>query len=176
MPLYAINELPMVIEAANFDYPGALSGQDRTYNDASSGNSGGDYRPDEDVDLKACSEGGYNITDIQDGEWLTYIVNVPSNGTYDIEIRYASVNANGKIKFNFAVNDVNPEVSVPYGGSNSHGLTDWQSLKVGSGIRLSKGVQAMKVLFSGADNSFELKNIAISINQLDKEIFNMARF
>jgi len=75
------------------------------------------------------SEGGYSITNIEDGEWLTYTVNVPASGTYDINIRYASVNGNGNIKFNFADTDVTSDVTVPFGGANSTGLTDWKDLE-----------------------------------------------
>ncbi|WP_282124799.1 carbohydrate-binding protein, partial [Algibacter mikhailovii] len=135
--------------AENFDYS-PVSGVDRIYHDLSSSNSGGVYRTDESVDITTCSEGGYALTDIQEGEWITYTVNVPSNGTYDIGIRYASTNANGKIKFNFSGLDVTSEVTVPFGGVNSTGLTDWKDLKVGTAIPLEKGVQAMKVLFSGS--------------------------
>lgn len=162
LPLYKMNELPMTIEAENYDYF-VLDGQDRTYNDVSSSNEGGEYRTDEGVDLKVCSEGGYNITNIEDGEWVTYTVHVPTNGVYDIDIRYASANANGKIKFNFADTDVTSEVTVPFGGDNSTGLADWKDYKVGDGITLNKGVQSMKILFSGSNNSFELNNISISL-------------
>ncbi|WP_159017797.1 T9SS type A sorting domain-containing protein [Algibacter sp. L3A6] len=172
-PDYNMNVLPMTIEAENYDYF-VLNGQDRAYNDISVTNDGGEYRIDEGVDLKECSEGGYNVTGIQDEEWLTYTVSVPSDGTYDIDINYASVNANGKIKFNFGGEDITSEVIVPFGAPNSIGLTDWKTFKVGSSVRLSKGVQAMKVLFSGSDNAFELNNITVSLVAEDLGPINLA--
>jgi len=173
LPLFNMNELPMTIEVENYDYF-VLDGQSRTYNDTTVSNEGGEYRTDEGVDLKVCSEGGYCLTNIQDGEWLTYTVNVPADGVYDIDIRYASVNSNGNIKFNFNNIDVTNEVNVPFGGSESTGLTDWKDLKVGNSIRLAKGVQAMKVLFSGTNNAFELNNIHISLIEADPDPVNLA--
>ncbi|MDO7173764.1 PA14 domain-containing protein [Mariniflexile sp. AS56] len=165
LPIYSMNNLPTTIEAENFDYF-TTSGEDHTYNDTTISNNGGVYRIDENVDIKVCSEGGYNITDIQDGEWLTYTVNVPADGTYDISIRYASTNANGKIKFNIGGVDVTTEVNVPFGASNSTGLTDWKDFTVASNVNLIKGVQALKVMFSGANNSFDLNSISLNINTL----------
>ncbi|XMO85392.1 T9SS type A sorting domain-containing protein [Algibacter sp. AS12] len=173
LPLYKMNVLPMTIEAENFDYF-VLDGEGRTYSDSATGNSGGAYRSDEGVDLIVCSEGGYSISEISDGEWLSYTVNVPVDGTYDISIRYASANANGKIKFDFGGEDVTSEVTVPYGGTNSNGLSDWKDFKVGSEVILSKGVQAMKVLFSGLDNAFELNNIKVDLVAANPEPINLA--
>ena len=165
LPNYNMNTLPMTIEAENFDYF-PIIGQGRTYNDISSSNTGGVYRTDENVDLKESLEGGYSITNIENGEWLTYTVNVPANGTYDISIRYAAANGNGKIKFNFGGEDVTTDVNVPFGSTNSTSLTDWKDFTVATNVSLTKGVQALKVLFSGANNSFELSNMNIEINTL----------
>ncbi len=173
LPDYSMNTLPVTIEAENFDFF-VLEGQGKTYHDLTTTNSGSEYRIDENVDVKTCSEGGYNVTSIQDGEWLTYTVNVPSNGTYDINIRYASANANGKIKFNFWGNDITSEVAVPFGTPNSTSSTDWKDFKVGKAVRLTKGVQSMKVFFSGADNAFELNYINVLLVKEDLEPVNLA--
>ena len=52
---------------------------------------------------------------------------------------------------------------MPFGGSNSTSLNDWKDFKIGSGIALNRGVQALKVLFTGSSNSFELDNVSITI-------------
>ncbi|GIZ09760.1 T9SS type A sorting domain-containing protein [Flavobacterium sp. UMI-01] len=173
LPVYAMNVLPTTIEAENFDFF-AANGENRTYHDTTPINTGGVYRTDENVDIKACSEGGYNLTAIESGEWLTYTVNVPANGTYAIAIRYASVNANGKIKFNFNGVDATAEVAVPYGASHSTGLTDWKNYTVATGVHLNKGVQSMKILFSGANNAFELNNMTVSLIAADPDPINLA--
>ncbi|WP_406683279.1 carbohydrate-binding protein [Seonamhaeicola sp. MEBiC1930] len=173
LPVFSVPSVVGVIESENFDYS-PVGGEGRIYHDTSSTNDGVEYRIDEGVDIKVCSEGGYAVTNIEDGEWLTYTVNVPSTGTYDINIRYASSNSNGKIKFNFGGVDVTSDVTVPHGGSNSIGLTDWKDFEVASEVRLEKGVQAMKVLFSGAANTFELNNIALSLVEEEPDPINLA--
>ncbi|MDW5290195.1 PA14 domain-containing protein [Formosa sp. PL04] len=165
LPDYKIHTIPATIEAENYDYS-VVSGQGRIYNDLDTNNSGGQYRMADGVDIKEISEGGYTITDIRDGEWLTYTVNVPANGVYDISINYAAASADGKIKFNIGGADVTTEVNVPFGVPNSTGLTDWKEFTVASDVTLTKGVQALQVLFSGADNAFELNNLTVDVKSV----------
>jgi len=81
--------LPKAFEAVNFDN----GGQGVAYNDLTAGNSGGQYRTAEDVDITTSADaqgGGYTVTNFQTGEWLAYTVNVPSAGSYDLAIRAAN--------------------------------------------------------------------------------------
>jgi hypothetical protein len=166
LPEYSINELPMTIEAENFDYL-ASNGQDKTYNDLTNSNDGGQYRTNENVDIESLTQDDYNITSIKNGEWLLYTVDVLSDGIYDIDINYAAANSNGTIKFNLGGTDITSDVSVPFGLPNSSGLTDWQNFNVISDIRLSKGVQILKVLFNGTDDAFKLNNFTVSLVKAD---------
>ncbi|MCM4156949.1 PA14 domain-containing protein [Gramella sp. AN32] len=161
-PNYNMNILSGTIEAENFDYS-PVSGESRIYKDNSSGNSGGVYRADENVDISKHAEGGYILENIEAGEWITYTVYVPVDGTYDISLRYAAANANGKIKFNFGGTDVTEELAIPYGGSNSTGISNWKDFTVASDINLTQGVQPMKIMFSGESESFNLDNFTISL-------------
>lgn len=63
-----------------------------TYNDTTSGNSGGAYRSDNvDIEATADSGGGYDIGWIAQGEWWSYSnFTVPSSGSYTIRMRVAS--------------------------------------------------------------------------------------
>ncbi|WP_299436370.1 carbohydrate-binding protein [uncultured Aquimarina sp.] len=159
LPDYNMNVLPMTIEAENYDYSPVI-GEGRTYKDSSNGNSGNQYRTDENVDVQTRTGGGYNIGWIASGEWLAYTVYVPETATYDISINYAANSASGKIKFEFGGNDKTGEVPLAATG----GTQIWNDLTVKTGITLSKGVQSMKVLASGASNSFNLNSIKISRN------------
>jgi len=76
--------LPAKIEAENYDNGGA----NVAYFDNTAGNSGNQYRQN-DVDIEACSEGGYNLGWTADGEWLEYTVS-PSAGNYSVNLRYAA--------------------------------------------------------------------------------------
>jgi hypothetical protein len=80
--------LPGKIEAENYD----LGGQGVAYNDATPGNSGGAYRND-DVDVQAAAEGGYNIGYASAGDWTEYTVNVSASGAYNFEFRVAAIAA-----------------------------------------------------------------------------------
>ena len=61
------------------------------YYDSTPGNIGGGYR-DDDVDLDVSGDvgGGYTVGWIESGEWLTYNVDVPEDGTYQVVARIAS--------------------------------------------------------------------------------------
>jgi len=84
--------VPGRIEAENYD----TGGQNWSYYDTSSGNTGGAYRSG-DVDIETCSEGGYNVGWIEAGEWLTYTMNVESAGTYQVDLRVASGGGGGTV-------------------------------------------------------------------------------
>lgn len=154
LPIYKMHIETDVIEAENFDYF-VLSGNERAYKDNSTGNSGNTYRTNEDVDIESISSGNYNITNIEDGDWLTYTVYIPSSGSYDFDLIYSSTNSNGKIKLNLNNVDVTDAVVVPHGGTDSNGFTDWKTLSF-KDLELTQGVQSLKLLFSGASNSFKI--------------------
>ena len=84
--------VPGRIEAENYD----TGGQNWSYYDTTSGNTGGAYRSG-DVDIETCSEGGYNVGWIDAGEWLTYTMNVEAAGTYQVDLRVASGGGGGTV-------------------------------------------------------------------------------
>ncbi|MDF7801260.1 carbohydrate-binding protein [Pontiellaceae bacterium B1224] len=153
VPMFEMNVLPATIGAENYDYF-ALGGEGRTYHDLSIGNSAGEYRRGEGVDITASSEGEYALTGLEDGEWLTYTVSVPTNGPYDISIRCNASSAGGSIQFSFDGVDRTGAVTVPVGNG-------WQDVVIAEGVALSGGVQQMKVSFSGMPDVFELSSISI---------------
>ncbi|WP_161634457.1 PA14 domain-containing protein, partial [Aquimarina pacifica] len=155
-PNYDMNVLPGTIEAENYDYS-PVDGEGRTYHDTTNGNSGNQYRT-ESVDIETCSEGGYSIGYLDNGEWLTYTVSVMETGTYDVNIRYAGITDQGNIQIDFANQDKTGIVNVPSTG----GSQQWQTFTVKEGIILSKGVQSMKINIGGATNAFNINNISIT--------------
>lgn len=154
LPVFAMNQLPGTIEAENYDHF-TINGEGRTYHDLTSANSGGQYRLSDGVDIATCSEGGYALTDLEEGEWVTYTVAVPTTTTYDISIRCSATASGGKIKFSFGGTDQTGSVAVPSGSPG------WQDLTVATGVPLAKGVQSLKVGFSGVSDAFELSAITI---------------
>jgi len=79
--------IPGVIEAEHYD----VGGPGLAYNDTNPANQGGDYRVLEGVDIEETqdSSGSYDVSWMQNGEWMEYTVDV-AGGYYDIEARVAS--------------------------------------------------------------------------------------
>lgn len=84
-------ELPGVLELEYFD----KGGQDVSYYDSTPDtNTGAAFRPYDAVDISADTEESSNllITELTDGEWTEYTVNVSEGGYYEAELR---IKANG---------------------------------------------------------------------------------
>ena len=132
--------IPGVIEAEDFDY----GGEGVAYHDTDAGNTGGVYRPTEDVDLEACSEGGVNVGWIANGEWMEYTVDVQTAGTYTIDTRYAGGNSSFHIEFD-GVDKTGSVATTETGGWQV-----WSSKQ--ATVSLSAGVQIMRFVGSSGFN------------------------
>ena len=143
LPEFAMNEVPGCIEAENFDYfPTEAGGQGLTYNDTTAGNQGGSYRFDADVDIQAISAGGSDALVVAcNGEFLTYTVNVPETGSYNIRAKVATPNGNSNIRFTIAGLDQTGQVLIPNTGS----FRTFTTLTVAENVLLTQGVQQVKV-------------------------------
>jgi hypothetical protein len=77
--------VPGRIEAEQFD----IGGSGVAYYDTTNGNSGGQYRLDADVDIRAVADygSGYAVTDIVAGEWMNYTVNITETADYCLSLR-----------------------------------------------------------------------------------------
>lgn len=103
--------LPGRIEAEAFDegWPGLA------YEDSTPGNEGGAFRPESDVDIEVCSEGGYNVGWITPGEWMEYTVQVDQGGTFLPAARVASP-AGGRFSLSINGEDKTGPLNVPATG------------------------------------------------------------
>ncbi len=130
--------LPGTIQAENFDEgPAGVA-----YVDATSTNSGGQYRSTGvDIEATADSGGGYDVGWAGAGEWLTYSVNVVTAGTYDVDVRVASGGTGGR--FHIEVNGVDKTgpLTVPNTGS----WQTWTTIRK-SGVALSAGPQVWRLV------------------------------
>ncbi|WP_207514602.1 carbohydrate-binding protein [Longitalea luteola] len=170
--VYKMNMVPGKIEAENFDHF-VLNGQGKTYNDKTAANTGGQYRTAEAVDIETCSEGGYDVTNLENGEWINYTVAVPAAGTYKLKMRYAAVAANGALKVEFDGTDRTGQFNVPYGTLYSNGAQDWREITVGSAFTLQAGVQSMRVFITGASNAFSINSFSLSfVGSLESQTIN----
>ncbi len=142
--------LPMRIEAEDFD----LGGPDVAYRDADLGNSGSQYRTDEDVDIEICTDigDGYNTGWTNPGEWMEYTVQVANAGQYTINTRVSSLLGNGAFHLEINGVDVTGSVNIPATG----GWQTWTT--VSTTAVLNAGVQVLK---------FVPESVGFNVNYFD---------
>ncbi|MEI6892398.1 MAG: alginate lyase family protein [Pontiella sp.] len=153
LPIFDMHILPGRIEAENYDYF-PMSGNGRTYYDTSAGNRGGGYRED-DVDIVPLPDGGYALSQLVKGEWLTYTVQVSTPGKYDIAVHYAA-KEEGAIQFGFNGKAVTGSVTLP-----PTPQSQWETFTVAHDIVLEQGVQSMRMMVTGGQAAYALDKIMI---------------
>jgi len=148
--------VPGKIEAEDYD----TGGEGVAYHDTTLGNEGGEYRGD-DVDIEIATDmgGGYNVGWIEEGEWLTYTVDVAPTGLYDIQVRVASamdrtisetLPAMGTISWTVPLTRVlhiefdGTDVSGPMTFVATGGWQNWTSV-FARRILLTEGQQVMRI-------------------------------
>ena len=114
--------VPGRIEAEAFDegWP------EQAYADSDIGNSGGAFRPEGDVDIEVCGEGGFNVGWIREGEWLEYTIDVPRAGTFLPRARVASQQSGGRFSLSVDGVDRTGAIDVPATGN-------WQAWRTVAG-------------------------------------------
>lgn len=155
--------IPGRIEAEDFDsgYP------DEAYHDCDAGNNGSAYRTDADVDIQPCSEGGYNLGWMCQGEWIEYTVDVAHAGTYDLAVRVASNATGGTIRFELDGVDVTGPMAVPATG----GWQAWQTI-IGT-ADLAAGQHVLRLVNASSSgqefnvNHFEFSGGDVGCNAAD---------
>jgi len=91
-------------------------------------NDGVDIEVTEDIVNSNC----YNVGWLAAGEWMQYDVNVAASAIYDIHVRVAANEPNGKFHFSAGNADISGSILVP----NSGGWQTWQTIIV-PGVILS---------------------------------------
>ena len=150
--------VPGTFEAENFD----LGGEGVAYHDNTLGNSGGQYRPTEDVDIIVSSDtpaGGYVVNDIQAGEWLAYTINVAQTANYRIDVRAASTFSNPT--FHIEIDGVDATGSM---GLPSITFSAFQDVTKG-GVSLSQGGHSLRLVAD--QQSFDVNWISITQETVD---------
>ncbi|NLR90801.1 cellulase family glycosylhydrolase [Flammeovirga agarivorans] len=77
------------------------------------------------VQKENSSEGGENIGYVDDGDWLEYTINVPSPGTYTVDVRVAS--DGGGNQFRFDQNEGN-DILATYNVNATGGWQNWTTI------------------------------------------------
>lgn len=142
--------VPGVVEAEDYDGGGQHVG----YFDTSVGNSHSriSYRND-DVDLGELMGGNYQLTNIADGEWLKYTIDVEEEGYYLLKLRYKTI-ADPIINLTLNGEEFSGDIALPF----SYPYTE---LKVGV-PHLTEGFHELKLnIVSGG---FELDNFEFVVD------------
>ena len=121
------------------DYKAGTNGTE--YFDFDAENLSGEYRPTEAVDIQATSDvgGGFNVSFIQDGEFLTYDVNVAEAGTYNVVLRVATPSADTQ-SAEVTINGQTYTVNFDFTG----GWQNYQDVLVAN-VSLVAGTQELRI-------------------------------
>jgi len=110
------------------------------------------------VDILPCKDAesnGYQVSFIEDGEWLQYTIEVPKEGKYNVALRYASENQEGKLHLEMDNGKKSTITLLPVTGGNEK----WTTIVLPE-IALNKGPNKIKLVFDKGGfnlNYFELK-------------------
>jgi hypothetical protein len=129
--------IPGVIQSEDFDD----GGEGVAYHDATTTNSGGQYRAT-GVDLERTGDatGSFNVGWAGAGEWLAYTVDVAESASYTLVARVASPASGGTFHVELNGVDVTGPVRVPTTGG-------WQAYQdVSVTIQASAGRQLLRVV------------------------------
>lgn len=121
-------------------------------------NKGGAMRND-GVDIQTSKDtisNGYQVSFIEDGEWLQYTFDLDAEKTFDVAIRYSSAEAGGKISIEDEVGQLSEPISIPFSG----GINNWKTVTM-KNVVLKKGTNRIKLHFVKGNfnlNFLEFKN------------------
>ncbi|OXA96338.1 cellulase family glycosylhydrolase [Flavobacterium hercynium] len=110
------------------------------------------------VDILPCKDAesnGYQVSFIEDGEWLQYTIEAPKEGKYNVALRYASENQEGKLHLEMDNGKKSTITLLPVTGGNEK----WTTIVLPE-IALNKGPNKIKLVFDKGGfnlNYFELK-------------------
>ncbi|SFM63738.1 Por secretion system C-terminal sorting domain-containing protein [Chitinophaga sp. YR627] len=135
--------IPGKIEIENFD----LGGEGIAYHDESTANQGNQYRTTEGVDLENCSEGGFNIGYVNNGEWLEYTANVTVTGKYTFSARVANPGAAKTFHVEMDGVNITGTVTVPTTG----GFQAWQTVSTTTTQSLPAGIHVFRIVLEAND-------------------------
>jgi hypothetical protein len=132
-----VGAIPGTIEAENFDPAG--------YSDTTTGNEGGAYRTDVDVDIKSLGA-GYAIGWMMAGEWLEYTVSVAVAGDYTLTVRAGAVDSGRTLQFSECGTSLIGPVAIPQ-------IAAWGDMATTTAgtVHLVAGLQVIRVTVGASD-------------------------
>ena len=124
-------------------------------------NRGWTYRND-GVDIQENSDtnnsNGLHLSFIEKDEWVNYTVNVLESGFYNIDLRYATTQSGGQIKYLIDGNDISEQITL----SNTGGWNNFTNHSTNN-IFIGEGVQTFQILVTGTIG-FNMSSLNFSIS------------
>jgi len=124
-------------------------------------NRGWAYRND-GVDIQENSDtnnsNGLHLSFIEKDEWVNYTVNVLESGFYNIDLRYATTQSGGQIKYLIDGNDISEQIIL----SNTGGWNNFTNHSTNN-IFIGEGVQTFQILVTGTIG-FNMSSLNFSIS------------
>ncbi len=135
------NKVPGYIEAEDYD----IGGEGYAYHDSDGSNIYGEYRDDEAVDIKTCTDkyGDYTVSDFGSDEYLVYTLDVLETGSYQLDLRVAASN-NSSFEVYINDNETPVEITVPATGGDE----EWSNVTSGT-FNLEMGENILKLKSTG---------------------------
>ena len=124
-------------------------------------NRGWTYRND-GVDIQENSDtnnsNGLHLSFIEKDEWVNYTVDVQESGFYNIDLRYATTQSGGQIKYLIDGNDVSEQITL----SNTGGWNNFTNHSANN-IYIEEGIQTFQIFVIGTI-SFNMSSLNFSIS------------
>lgn len=147
------------IEAEEYD----IGDPNDAYFDQEMENQGGEFRPDEGVDIEVTGDtgGGFNVGYMGAGEWMEYTLDVEVGGLYDVAMRVATQEDGPSYNIGIEGDLISGLFEVP----NTGGFQNWTTIQSESPVLLPAGKVILRintVTGLGNINWFELTGPAES--------------
>lgn len=127
---------PLTLQAENFD----TGGEGVAYHELTTTNLGGQYRPNEAVDIETTTDtgGGYDVTGTAACEWLDYTIWVQVPGYYNLSLRYAAPTDGCAVDVTGNGHDRTGIWTLPGTGSSTNWVTATQPVLLESGRQVMR--------------------------------------
>jgi hypothetical protein len=111
-------------------------------------NKGGKMRND-GVDIVTCTDkitNGFQVSFIEAGEWLQFTIDVKKQNIYNVEARYSSEKAGGKLYLEQDGKKISETAELPVTG----GETVWETVVL-KNVALKQGINKIRIHFEGGN-------------------------
>jgi hypothetical protein len=106
-----------------------------------------------DVQPAGDTGGGFNVGFAKASEWLIYSLNVPTAGTFGIQVRVASLKGGGKFHF-----EIDGKTVASFTAPNTGNWQKYVTVSSAKNISLSAGQHALRLVMDANDSTGYVAN------------------